>query len=404
MNLESCNSLLNQVALIKSKYDNLTEYTGENFNIFWILRQAESEATHSNFIANLLNPKAAHRQKDIFLKLFISEIESEFPDMFEKDSLPNSLKCKVFTEKYLGKVNYTEEDGGRIDIFITDGYKHLVIENKIWAKDQHTQLIRYNKAYPHSPLLYLTLDGSEPVKTSKGHLKNNKHFICISYKKHIVKWLENCIKEMANKPIIRESLNQYLNLVKQLTHQTPNNKMKEEVINLMFKNFEAAKLISENYSNAVEKYSLIQVKKLKEIIESKGINCNIERANRTYDGLFVSLFSFKIDTESDENKNGEFDLGVNFELSNNKYFFCVLRKGNKRSDKVNRLKKFDDIRNYLISKIPEANIHNKYTLGMANDYKIGIDRENYFYPDSDNTSAFEKVAEKILDFKKRLKE
>ena len=40
---------------------------------------------------------------------------------------------------------------------------------------------------------------------------------------------------MANKPIIRESLNQYLVLVKQLTNQSTNNKMKEEIINLLKK-------------------------------------------------------------------------------------------------------------------------------------------------------------------------
>lgn len=32
-----------------------------------------------------------------------------------------------------------------IDIYITDGRKHLIIENKIWAGDQPNQLQRYVK-------------------------------------------------------------------------------------------------------------------------------------------------------------------------------------------------------------------------------------------------------------------
>lgn len=46
-----------------------------------------------------------------------------------------------------------------------------------------------------------------------------KKVINISYEHHIINWLENCIKEVALLPTIRETIFQYLNLIKKLTLQ-----------------------------------------------------------------------------------------------------------------------------------------------------------------------------------------
>lgn len=229
-------NLLNQVGIIKKKYDDLAEYTGENYNIFKVLNIYGDELSHSAIIGNLLNVKGQHGQKDIFLKLFLETINGfdknyeQFKTLQKLDK-PNSY---VVLEKYAGKKN--NEDGGRIDILIIDGKNNIIIENKVWAGDQEKQLVRYNNYDKNAPIVYLTLKGDEPSDNSKGNLKSGKDYICISYEIEIVNWLESCIKEMANKPIIRETLNQYLTLVKQLTNQSTNNKMREEIINLIFQN------------------------------------------------------------------------------------------------------------------------------------------------------------------------
>ena len=108
----------------------------------------------------------------------------------------------------------------------------------------------------------------------------------MSYRVEIINWLEKCVKEMANKPIIRESLNQYLVLVKQLTHQSINNKMKEEIIKIITSNPNnviSAKNIYENYMESIRKLYLDQTLKLLDKLNEKGLNIdknNIERSSR----------------------------------------------------------------------------------------------------------------------------
>lgn len=384
--LNSVSNLLEHTNLIRKKYDEFAEYTGENFNVFSILGLYSHELSHSTFIGNLLNAKGKHGQKDVFLKLFIEEVKELFQDKSQLENFETS-KSFVITEKYTGN--------GYIDIFITNGRNSIIIENKVWAGDQHQQLVRYNEFEKNAPIIYLTLDGKEPDNLSKGNLKVTEDFICVSYKEHIVNWLEKCIKEMANKPIIRETLNQYLNLVKQLTNQTTNNKMGQEVIDIILKNVGASKLVFENYEKAIEQSSLQQVEKLKEILEKRNLECSIERASRKGDGLFILCKTFEIESEY-------FDLGINIELANDHFFFCVVKQAENRNANINTQSKFASIKEYLRQRIPNLTQVTNWTIGKANDFIVGIDRETYYLPTTDNTIAFEEVANKIAELKAKV--
>lgn len=56
-------NLFGQVNALISKYKKVNELTGENFNVFKILKLESSEVRmHSAFIAELLNPKGSHTQ------------------------------------------------------------------------------------------------------------------------------------------------------------------------------------------------------------------------------------------------------------------------------------------------------------------------------------------------------
>lgn len=246
MDIKQIENLLEKTQIIKNKYDDLAEYTGENFNVFNILRLDEKELMHSAFIANLLNAKGNHGQKDVFLKLFINEIKGLFSESESKEIILaefNTSQSFSIEEEHIGRVDYELGVGGRIDIVVKSGRQQILIENKIGAGDQEAQLFRYYNHYKESPIIYLTPFGDEPSDGSKGQLENNKDFICISYEIHIVNWIEQCIKEMANKPIIRETLNQYLHLVKQITNQTTNDKMEKELKQLIINNKEEVKTI-----------------------------------------------------------------------------------------------------------------------------------------------------------------
>ena len=273
-------NLLNNVSLISKKYEDLAEYTGENFNVFNILGIYSSELSHSSFIANLLNVKGKHGQKDVFLELFIEE----FNEMFEENSLQrniiknfNLISSKSVVEHYAGKVNYENGEGGFIDILINDGEKKIIIENKIWAVDQPKQLLRYNQFDKNAPIIYLTLNGKLPSENSKGELELGKEFICLSYETNIVNWIEKCIKEMANKPIIRETLNQYLILVKQITDQSNNQNMTNELINQIISNKQNLISYQEllNSQNSIKK-ELFNSIFFKDIIEKIGNTLNLE--------------------------------------------------------------------------------------------------------------------------------
>lgn len=395
-------NILSQVSIIKNKYDDLAEYTGENYNIFNVLGVYHDELSHSAIIGDLLNAKGKHGQKDTFLKLFLKELPS-FKNNSSQLKVIETFKTansRVFIEKHIGKVKYEIGEGGRIDILINDGKNNIIIENKVWAGDQYLQLVRYNNQDKNAPILYLTLDGKEPNTSSRDNLKLGQTFICISYKDTIKKWIENCIKEMANKPIIRESLNQYLVLVKQLTHQSTNNKMKEETINILIKSSEnimAAKIISDNYKLSFIELNKIQVKKLVSIFNNYGFNLNDENINRASredgDGVFIPMREFSIIDD------GEFEIGINIELIKNHFFFCVLRKNEKRKDNINTNTKYNDIKNELHMKIPNLSQVHGWTLGKANDYVIGIDESSFYYPDVDNSNIFEELVLRIKELK-----
>lgn len=63
-------TLLDQVNTLNNHYKKINDLTSENFNIFRILKLESSEVRlHSAFIAELLNPKGNHGQKDKFLKI-----------------------------------------------------------------------------------------------------------------------------------------------------------------------------------------------------------------------------------------------------------------------------------------------------------------------------------------------
>lgn len=198
----------------------LLRATGEHFNIFQILGVGHYEvSTHSAMLCNLLSPSGSHGQGAAFLKCFIAVLGLD--GAFDADSA-----C-VKPEASIGR--RTDTAGGRLDILITDkaGGK-IAIENKIHADEQDNWVRRYlNGLRPNGQLIYLTLDGSNPkqmAETDRGKV------MCISYASAIVKWLEECRKEVATVPIVREGLTQYIHLIQHLTNQNTSNRMTEEIV------------------------------------------------------------------------------------------------------------------------------------------------------------------------------
>jgi len=186
----------------------------EKFNIFGSKKtNLLNENGHSLFLKRLLSPSGQHGLKTFFLESFMNNMLGLSID---DNNEWFAQEWWVETEKEAGK--------GRVDLYIhsKDKKYSIIIENKIGAKDQESQLYRYwrnliysnvnNEKWKESKLVYLSPSGEKPsnkslqipTKDSLGKYYGfpkelEKEIICISYKrntrtKSISDWLDNCLK------------------------------------------------------------------------------------------------------------------------------------------------------------------------------------------------------------------
>ncbi len=248
--LNKVSSLLNEVNTLLDHQKEIEKIKGETFNIFSILGiESKENKTHSNFIAELLNPNGSHLQGSVFLDLFIKTIGYNKTLDFQN--------TQVIKEFYLGKK--TQTNGGRIDILIKDSNNIISIENKIYAGDQENQLIRYrNYEKKINQVYYLTLFGNEAsdfstldisnsIENKEYKLENGKDYFTLSYSYDILNWLKLCHQKSVNIPQLRESIKQYILLIQKLTNQNMNDRQK--MIDLLFENHESAKIISTEFNS-----------------------------------------------------------------------------------------------------------------------------------------------------------
>ena len=209
----------------------------ENFNVFRLLDvECSEEELHSPFIAELLDPHGSHDLGTTFLQLFLNEVGEQVGQAFEI----NAEDATVEREKDIGPVVTKGESstGGRIDIFISDGKRHLSIENKIGAEEGDKQVTRYcNFRTPHHFVLYLTLNG-RAADTDKANYRR------ISYSEHILPWLASCQRHTTDFPLLHETINQYMITVGGLAMDT-------NIRDAMKRHYKAAWAIRQEFNNLV---------------------------------------------------------------------------------------------------------------------------------------------------------
>ena len=276
-------NILNQVRIVSQKIKEQRKEKferGENYNIFNDLGFMSDEVhLHSMFLANLLNPKGSHGQRGKFLEAFLKMLQKSFPAI-SADSLElDTAVASVEVEKYIGR--QTDSEGGRIDIYLTDGKHSIIIENKIYAGDQHHQMLRYwnygmsqkrNDTEKSFVLIYLTLDGCSPSKDSLGEDLKENDIVCLSYKSDIRGWLDRCVELASSTPLVRETINQYISTIDILT----NNVMEDnkELLDILSKeeNLDAIYDIANNKNIVVNRFiNEVFIPKLRDLAESKGL-------------------------------------------------------------------------------------------------------------------------------------
>jgi len=235
------NVLLSQIKIVAKKNREFLERSEWSFNVFQLCGVNRLENMHSKILATFLDPSESHGLGSLCLTKFFTLLNIPFEI---------TSATEVTTE-----LSKTE---GRMDIVIRDhelGWC-VVIENKVDAPEQSEQLSRYwrwlctNYCAENVRLLFLTLDGHASETVGK-----SVQYDRISYSRHIIQWLTECISVAAERPFVRETLRQYRNHIKSLTGMNLEEQNMNEVIDLLSDadNFEAAQIIHDNYGVACQR-------------------------------------------------------------------------------------------------------------------------------------------------------
>jgi len=293
-----------------------------------VLRASDEVRLHSRMIGSLINPNGVHYQGSLFLEIFLEILNFKNFDLDLKNV----------------KVHIEYKD---IDLYITDGIKHLIIENKIWAEDQPCQIIKYINIIKNEfnlevnnsekiPILddirvvYLTARDknipSEHLLDEKGYIlfddtlsekllfcskkDNTKKYVPnglnnykvlykkMSYKKDILEWLYKSKFEVQNITNLNEAIKQYISVVEIITKQYKSRVANMNDIILEDKeNFVIASEITESFN------------KLRPIIVE-------EFFSKTLIDYFTNQFENNIDYE-------EYKITVNEKLLKDKHSYPI---------------------------------------------------------------------------------
>ncbi|WP_103634635.1 PD-(D/E)XK nuclease family protein [Campylobacter concisus] len=240
----------------KAQADRQRAMGKHDYNIFTLFHNFSDEVNlHSNFIASLLDPNGDHYKGDLFLKLFL---ETCGIDDFSIDT----GRATVFKEFK------------HIDIYISDGKKHIILENKVYAKDQPTQIARYIEAIKKEGaedediyVLYLHPDGELPKENSLGGYKLNQNntklekdgssinFKVISYGKEILEWIDKCKNEVSNITDLNVFLSQYKDVIEMIydRYKRIDEMETAKFVEIFKENYTAVSEIANNYQEMRKK-------------------------------------------------------------------------------------------------------------------------------------------------------
>ena len=247
---------LKELNLIRDDYERRAKRT-EQFNIFSVLCKSSDEVNlHSRFISSLLNPGGSHQLSDFCLRTFLDVCG--YPEQFAANLLAPGV------EVYPNEYDLSERN--EIDILIINRRTSfaLFIENKIYAKDsnheEHGQLEGYYQVLmdkyriPEGNIeaVFLSLDRDPSEESIGNRYPRLKEVLkIIHYNDIIIEWLDKCLKASVDKPFLRETILQYIKLIREMTNDTSVEERIEikELIGKSKDNMASTKLLIENFKH-----------------------------------------------------------------------------------------------------------------------------------------------------------
>lgn len=320
-----------------------------------VLNEYDEVRLHSRVIGSLLDINGLHYQKELFLEKFMEILKiTEFEFNIEESNL------------FLEYQN--------IDLYLTDGIKHIIIENKIYAGDQKNQIKRYydtikdeNKDLGYNDILviYLSIDRTKPSSYSLGNLIIEDNYIFdndekiaifknINYKNEILNWLDDCLHEIQNITNLNESIQQYKNVVEKITNNYKEKVMSQKEFLLEKDNLKLAIGLENSIKEAKCEIQLLFWEELQTQLTNYGhqfnfvdyksneidINSKIKEyyyKNNKYYGLVKKLVDI----------DDKYSLIFYIEIDKNIVFgFCIAENGNRNY--ICKQNKFDDITRQII--------------------------------------------------------
>jgi len=223
---------------------------------------------HSNVIYSLIDPHGSHYQGNLFLQHFISDV----------------LAINDFgTDITVQAEESTYEENRRIDFTIKSKKYYIGIEMKINAHDSKYQLFDYYKDLMEKAkgnkineknvkIYYLTKSGGKASINSYKKDGRGIEYEQISFKKHILKWIDSCQKEVRNITNLNEAFNNYRSIVEKITNQYQRKVMqlKDELLKDK-KLFVLAEEVSRAFEKAVIELELEFWQNLIKSLKEKGI-------------------------------------------------------------------------------------------------------------------------------------
>ena len=201
-----------------------------------LLKVDDEVRLHSRFLYSMLNPKSKHYQGTLFLTLFLESI-----------GYPNWLDVEKSSVSIETNLSNTKGVTGFIDIYVTDGIRHIVIENKINARDQKHQLKRYvdqvkvaHNAEPENLLfIYLSKSRAKPddisfgnyqLSRDKAHVVDEEQmgvacYLSITFNIEIRRWIKRCLEETTNLTNLNSAFKEYIHIIDKLTKRYRSNVM-----------------------------------------------------------------------------------------------------------------------------------------------------------------------------------
>ena len=389
-------SALKKIRQLKEDDEKRAAATGKDFNVFEILGVERREVKHSAMLANLLNPKGSHRQGAIFLEHFLN---------LEPLRLADSSGCGKIDDFQVVAEAATNANDGRIDIRLQKkDYACIIIENKIDAEDGDGQLNKYYRDAKEEgftdqqiKLIYLTLDGKSPSEKALAGQEplDADRVICISYKSHIIKWLENCFKEVVGIARLQDTLLQYQELIKKLFKQPKELTM--QISDILIRKYD---LITELENSVTEAKKRIQDQFFETLKEKITEVCGIEKWSSVPGGISAKVPKFDLDLPFTIELRVEIETGGP-KKGNIWYGFMVLKEGKEvsRCDE-DPFKKYLDLAGDEFDPSILYALRYKY-MKYQNQYvsfsDFGAEQMRYIAEDAELKEMVETIAQEIKD-------